>query len=103
LSIEQYTAFVELLPAIEGVLKGKGVEVPRPQYGGSTGGKEAQDEEEEEEDGEAEQGEDADGEDGAGAEAEAGETERKGRLDKFKFGGKGKKNYEATSDEDEGD
>ena len=30
MSIEQYAAFVELMPEIEGVLKGKGIDVPRP-------------------------------------------------------------------------
>ena len=36
MNIEQFCAFVELLPEIEKTLKAKGEKVPRPQYGGKS-------------------------------------------------------------------
>ena len=35
LNIEQFTTFLEQLPAIEKALKAKGISVPRPKYGSS--------------------------------------------------------------------
>ncbi|KAK3703087.1 hypothetical protein LTR37_014698 [Vermiconidia calcicola] len=81
LSIDQYTAFLELVPEIERVLKSKGITVPRPRF---DGGPAAKDEEPVAD----EVDEDAD-------EAEA--STHKGKLDKFKM----KKNHETTSDEEE--
>jgi hypothetical protein len=82
LSIEQYTALIEILPDIERVLKSKGVEVPRPQYGKATT-KTVKEEEHVDDDEEDD---------------EEFETSRsKGKLEKFKL----KPNHEATSDEDE--
>ena len=87
LSIEQYTALIEILPDIERVLKSKRIEVPRPQYGKAAA--KAVDEEEEEEE-EVDDEEDDDDE-------EVETSKSKGKLDKFKL----KSNHEATSDEDE--
>ena len=85
LSIEQYTALIEILPDIERVLKSKRIEVPRPQYGKAAA--KAVDEEEEEE---VDDEEDDDDE-------EVETSKSKGKLGKFKL----KSNHEATSDEDE--
>ena len=73
MSLEQYSTFVELLPQIEKVLKGKGETVPRPQYtkGGGAAVKKENDEDDEEMDADDMKG--------------------------------GKSNFEATSDEDEGE
>ena len=88
LSVEQYTAFIDILPDIERVLKKKGVTVPRPQYDKSASPKNEEDQEEE-----AEAGEDDDEDD----EEEIESSKNRGRLEKFKL----KKNHEATSDEEE--
>ena len=85
LSIEQYTALIEILPDIERVLKSKGVEVPRPQYGKATSKtvEEEQDVDEDEDDDE-----------------EFETSKSKGKLEKFKLK-PNHANHEATSDEDE--
>lgn len=89
MTIEQYTAFLELVPDIERVLSSKGIDVPRPQFDGAPSSKEddeAGDEEGEEDD------------DEAGENGEAKPSKKhKVALDRFKM----KKNHEATSDEDE--
>ena len=90
LSIEQYTALIEILPDIERVLKSKGIEVPRPQYGKATTKAVDEEEEEEVDDEEVDDEEDDDDE-------EVETSKSKGKLDKFKL----KSNHEATSDEDE--
>lgn len=72
MTLEQYAAFVAVLPEIESELVRSGEEVPRPQYG--DGALDAK-------------GDDADGDgDSDGGGAERGDTRR---------------NFEATSDEDE--
>lgn len=87
MTIEQYSALLELLPAVERVLKARGAEVPRPPYGDKVVEEEVDDdvveeavEEEEEE------------------EEEQPVPKKKSKLDKFKF----KKNHEATSEEEDG-
>ncbi|KAI9724754.1 MAG: hypothetical protein M1812_000029 [Candelaria pacifica] len=75
--LEQFNALIDLLPHIETVLKGKGVELPRPDYEGLPSGGDAEDGEEQ-------------------------------AVDDFKDqdvkdeNGASKKNFEATSEEDEG-
>jgi hypothetical protein len=97
LSIEQYAAVVTLLPEIEEVLKGKGIEVPRPEYGGKAV-KEAVAEENEEEESETPKEEEAEEDE---TEVEAAQM-RKVKLDKFKFGG-GKKSSSVVDEDDDGD
>lgn len=88
MTVDQYTAFLELIPEIEQVLKSKGVTVPRPQYDKKASVKEEdENENDEHEDGDAAEDDEKDT-----------STKHKGKLDKFKM----KKNHEATSDEDEG-
>ena len=100
LNIEQFTTFLEQLPAIEKALKAKGISVPRPKYGSSFA-KEVDEDEEEEEEENGDEDEDA-GELSKGAVADASDEEepvkpvKPGRLDKFKH----KANHEATSEED---
>ncbi|KAI9848415.1 MAG: hypothetical protein M1837_000210 [Sclerophora amabilis] len=81
LPIEQYAAFVALLPHVETVLKEKGEDVPRPVYGDSS------------------EAEGAD--DGDEPENVVERTVKKGNAGNSLNGGK--KNFEATSDEEEGD
>ncbi|KAK5168731.1 uncharacterized protein LTR77_006040 [Saxophila tyrrhenica] len=104
MSVEQYAAVVELLPQIEGVLKGRGVEVPRPKYG--EGAVQAPKEEVEDEDAgdgqedEREDGMDDEKEDGHEVEEDGNDVEEsksEGRLDRFKMTSKEEK------DEYEGD
>lgn len=90
LSIDQFTAVLDILPDIEGALASKGIAIPRPKYDGAVRGAAADEE-------------DVDGEEEAKAQAEAqaGEEQdekpqRSSRLDKFKM------NHEETSDEDGG-
>lgn len=82
LTMEQFTGLVGILPQLEGVLKSKGVEVPRPQYDTAATQARAEDLDESEEDDEEEEFE---------------KPKSKGKLDKYKM----KSNHEATSDEDE--
>lgn len=86
MTVEQYTAFIELLPDIEQTLKSKGFNVPRPRFDKTASLDNGED------------GGDGEEEDVAGAD-ESGDSpsEHKGKLDKFKM----KKNHEATSDEEE--
>ncbi len=82
LSIEQYTALIQILPDIEGVLKSKDIEVPRPQYDEAITKtiKESEAVDDDEDD-----------------EEEVETSKSKGRLEKYKL----KRNHDATSDEDE--
>ena len=91
LTIDQYTALIDILPDLERVLKSKGVTVPRPQYDKKSAPKPEDEEEEEEE--EEETGAVDEGSDDAEAEA----SKHRGKLDRFK----NRRNHEATSDEDE--
>ena len=84
MTVEQYTAFVELMPDIERVLKSKGLKAPRPQYDKSSTTKEPDDE--------LEASDEVEEED----EREVS-SKHKGKLEKFKM----KKNHEATSDEED--
>ena len=91
LSIDQYTALVELLPKIETALAARGVEVPRPEYNGRVS-----------KDEKVQGGDDGDG----GDDAEAEDDEERDGDDatasrKKAAGDKSRKNHEATSDEDE--
>ncbi|KAK4548855.1 hypothetical protein LTR36_008628 [Oleoguttula mirabilis] len=88
LSVDQFTAVLDILPQIEGVLESKGITIPRPKYDGKPTVEEPAADEE-------------DGEEGEEDEAEEAKDEKpktSGRLDKFKM----KRNHEATSDEDDG-
>lgn len=86
MTVEQYSAFLELVPGIEDVLKSKGIEVPRPSFDGKA--KTAHDGV-----GEAEDEDRDDDEEEVAAES----SRQSGKLEKYNF----KKNHEATSDEDE--
>ncbi|SLM39551.1 ssDNA-binding transcriptional regulator [Lasallia pustulata] len=81
LPVDQFSAIIQLLPHIESVLKGKGIEVARPVYDAAGGDGDEKGEEEKEEVDEGETGK---------AQEKAGK------------GTKRKKNFEATSEEEEG-
>ncbi|KAI9762540.1 MAG: hypothetical protein M4579_000343 [Chaenotheca gracillima] len=82
LPVEQYTALIAVLPHIETVLKNKGVrDIPRPSYSGDSSNA-------------IESGSDDENE---GAEPSSKRTESRGS----KTENGGRKNFEATSDEDE--
>ncbi|KAK4497991.1 hypothetical protein PRZ48_010647 [Zasmidium cellare] len=87
LNLDQFNAFVELLPQLENVLTAKGIKVPRPKYDQASSKKAAAEEEEEEDREDSEDDEDD----------EKPASKSTGRLDKFKH----KANHEATSDEDD--
>jgi len=98
LNIEQFTTFLEQLPAIQEALRAKGIPTPRPRYGASSA-REVEESEEDEVD--ADEDEDATKpEKKAVADADEDEEPVKpvkaGRLERFKH----KANHEATSDED---
>lgn len=82
MTIEQYSALVDLMPQIEKTLEKKGQQVPRPQYESTASAAPAADQEE------RDQGE---------PEAEEEEEDVKPET---KYG---KRNIEATSDEEEDD
>ncbi|KAK1062945.1 hypothetical protein LTR74_009892 [Friedmanniomyces endolithicus] len=84
LSVDQYTALLSVLPRLENLLHGRGIEVPRPQYDGPAATNMLPEEE-------AEEAEEV-------AEEEQDVKPSKRKLDK-KFI---KANHETTSDEDEG-
>ncbi|THW93585.1 PC4-domain-containing protein [Aureobasidium pullulans] len=86
LSLEQFSAFLEVLPEIEAALKSKGQELPRPNYA-SEGPSIAAESEQEEFETET-----------ADVEPETKTDTSSNKLDKFKYG---KKNHEATSDEED--
>ena len=88
MTVEQYTAFLDLIPDIEGQLKKKGITVPRPRFDKAVKDEEDADVVEVDDDADADEEEEV-------KEEEA--PKRKSKLDKFKL----KKNHEATSDEDE--
>lgn len=83
MTVEQYSAFVEVMPQIEEALKKKGEAIPRPNYGASH----------------------ADALDGDQEEPEnqQDELDAEDMTRKAKNGKRTKANIEATSDEDEGD
>ena len=85
LSIDQFTALLDILPDLESTLKSKGIAIPRPKYGSSNGTKKNTDEDsdKDEEDEEAEE--------------DPPEAKTSNKLSKFMH----KANHEATSDEDE--
>lgn len=85
MTVEQYTAFLDLMPDIERVLKSKGIKVPRPPFDKQPVAAE-------------EQAEDDESAEHAGEDEHPSSPEQKDRLDKFKL----KKNHEATSSSDEG-
>jgi len=87
MTLEQYTSFIELMPAIESELKSQGHTVPRPQYDKKDGPKAI-------EDGDASEAESSDAADSEGVKTS---SKHRGRLEKFKH----KKNHEATSSSDE--
>lgn len=58
LNIEQYAAFIALMPEIEAVLKDKGIDVPRPQYDAGSSQKVSDAEDEEDDDDEEKEDED---------------------------------------------
>ena len=82
MTVEQYTAFLDLIPDIERVLKSKGKEVPRLRFDKAT----------------ADEDDEENGEDEVVKEEEDEPLSRKGKLDKLKM----KKNHEMTSEEEEG-
>ncbi|KAG9716794.1 hypothetical protein KCU73_g15535, partial [Aureobasidium melanogenum] len=91
LSLEQFSAFLGILPEVEAALKSQGQELPRPNHGEGTVAKASspakvskseQDEDEPEP---------------AGNEPETN-TAPTSKLDRFKYE---KKNHEATSDEED--
>ncbi|KAF2173649.1 hypothetical protein M409DRAFT_15927 [Zasmidium cellare ATCC 36951] len=84
LNLDQFNAFIELLPQLEGVLTSKGIQVPRPKYDEASTKKSAAKDEDADEDSE-------DDEDSKPA------VNSTGKLDKSKH----KANHEATSDEDD--
>ncbi|CAD0018791.1 unnamed protein product [Aureobasidium pullulans] len=86
LSLEQFSAFLEVLPEIEAALKSKDQELPRPNYT-SEGPSIAAESEQEEFETET-----------ADVEPETKTDTSSNKLDKFKYG---KKNHEATSDEED--
>ena len=93
LPIAQLATIISLLPHLETVLQSKGETLPRPDYGkldvahGLDGNDDSDTEEDDEED---------EGDDGTG-DRESVEVERKRGE---RAGGKGKQNFEATSEED---
>ncbi|KAI9851720.1 MAG: hypothetical protein M1838_002935 [Thelocarpon superellum] len=102
--VAQYTALVSLMPHIETVLKEKGVEeLVRPVFGDDTPASKVEHEdegehEEEEDDEEEDSGEDAEGGRKVKEEVEA-KKEKEGKEGKEKKSQR--RNFEATSDEDE--
>ena len=93
LSIDQFTALLDVLPDIEDVLKSKGITLPRPKYERVENPKDDKadkPDEAEEDEGKEENEEDEEEEDD--------EKPVSNRLSKFKH----RPNHEATSDEDEG-
>ncbi|KAK0248579.1 hypothetical protein B0A54_11255 [Friedmanniomyces endolithicus] len=84
LSVDQYTALLSVLPRLENLLHGRGIEVPRPQYDGPAATNMLPEEE-------AEEAEEV-------AEEEQDVKPSKRKLDKKLI----KANHETTSDEDEG-
>jgi len=92
LSIDQYTAVLDILPEIESILKSRGITVARPKYDGVSDAGGADEEEVAVADG--------DGDADAGEEQEkktVKEEKKSSKLDKVKL----KANHEATSDEEE--
>lgn len=92
MTIDQYTAFVELMPDIDRVLKKKGIKAPRPQYDSNKSSSPAV---EDEEASASEEEEAEESEEDAPAKSS---SKTKGKLDKFKI----KKNHEATDSSDDG-
>jgi hypothetical protein len=83
MTMEQYSALVELMPQIETALEKQGEKIPRPNYETTARDAPAED-----------QGEEQD---------EGSEAEEDSRKAKSKNGKRRKANIEATSDEDEDD
>ncbi|KAI5194888.1 PC4-domain-containing protein [Aureobasidium subglaciale] len=86
MTIEQFSALLEVLPEVEEALKEKGQELPRPNYSLEAASQEPASEPDEVE---IEPG---------NFKAEAESIPSSSKLDKFKYG---KKNHEATSDEED--
>lgn len=91
LTADQYNAVIEILPQVNEVLSGKGIEVSQPKFDHAASSKSTK----------ADNGED-EKEESEHAEAEEEELPKiqsaKSKLDKFRH----KQNHEATSDEEEG-
>lgn len=92
MTIDQYTAFVELMPDIDRVLKKKGLKAPRPQYDNNKSSSPPAEEEE------ASASEEDEAEESEEEQPAKASTKTKGKLDKFKM----KKNHEATDSSDDG-
>lgn len=93
MTMEQYDAFVDLIPAIERVLKSKGFKVPRPQYDKKSTSPEVEaDKDSASEEDEAEESEEEE-------KPTKSSPKHKGKLDKFKMK---KSNHEATDSSEEG-
>lgn len=88
LTIDQYTALIDILPDLERVLKAKGVDVPRPRYDKKPAPLDEEDEEDET--GPLNDEDDEEKED-------AKPSQQRVTLNKFKA----RRNHDATSDEDE--
>ncbi|KAI5195924.1 hypothetical protein AUEXF2481DRAFT_25517 [Aureobasidium subglaciale EXF-2481] len=86
MTLEQFSAFLEVLPELEDALKEKGQELPRPNYGLDATTQEPASEPDEAEVKPSD------------VEAEADAVLSSSKLDKFKYG---KQNHEATSDEED--
>lgn len=89
--MEQFSAFLGILPEVEAVLKSQGQELPRPNYGEDTVAKPSSSAKA------SKSEEDADEPEPAGDESETN-TVSTSKLDRFKYE---KKNHEATSDEED--
>lgn len=94
MTMDQYTAFVELMPDIERVLKKKGIKAPRPQYDKKASSPEVDDDEDEEKSA----SEEDDAEESEEEKPSKKSSKSKGKLDKFKM----KPNHEATDSSEEG-
>ncbi|KAG9586966.1 PC4-domain-containing protein, partial [Aureobasidium melanogenum] len=91
LSLEQFSAFLGILPEVEAALKSQGQELPRPNYGEDTAAKASSSAKV------SESEQDEDEPEPAGDEPETN-TAHTSKLDRFKYE---KKNHEATSDEED--
>lgn len=91
MTIDQYTAFVELMPDIDRVLKKKGLKAPRPQYDSNKSSSPAVEDEEA-------SASEEEAEESAEEQPAKSSSKTKGKLDKFKM----KPNHEATDSSDDG-
>lgn len=92
MTIDQYTAFVELMPDIDRALKKRGIKAPRPQYDSNKSSSPPVEDEE------ASASEEDEAEESAEEQPAKKSSKTKGKLDKFKM----KPNHEATDSSDDG-